>query len=77
MYIGMVFFQQMFASGLNSLFELLEVNEDCYGMGYLSKLIATELANMPSARVRRKVQSPEQYKFYNRQSTILNRTWNH
>lgn len=69
MYIGMVFFQQMFASGLNSLFELLEVNEDCYGMGYLSKLIATELANMPSARVRRKVQSLEQYKFYNRQCT--------
>lgn len=46
---------QMFAFGLNSLFELLDVNEDCYGVGYLSKVIATELANLPSARMRRKV----------------------
>lgn len=45
---------KMFAFGLNSLFELLEVNEDCYGVGYLSKLIATELANLPVARMRRK-----------------------
>ena len=46
---------QMFAFGLNSLFELLDVNEDCYGVGYLSKVIATELANLPAARMRRKV----------------------
>ena len=46
----------MFAFGLNSLFELLDVNEDCYGVGYLSKVIATELANLPAARMRRKVQ---------------------
>lgn len=46
---------QMFAFGLNSLFELLEVSEDCYGIGYLSKVIATELANLPAARTRRKV----------------------
>lgn len=46
---------QMFAFGLNSLFELLEVSEDCYGIGYLSKVIATELANLPVARTRRKV----------------------
>ena len=46
---------QMFASGLSGLFESLEMNEDCYGVGYLSKLIASELANMPSARMRRKV----------------------
>jgi len=45
----------MFAFGLNSLFELLEVSEDCYGIGYLSKVIATELANLPAARTRRKV----------------------
>ena len=45
----------MFAFGLNSLFELLEVDEDCYGVGYLSKVIATELANLPAARMRRKV----------------------
>ena len=45
----------MFAFGLNSLFELLEVSEDCYGVGYLSKVIATELANLPAARTRRKV----------------------
>ncbi|XP_048578515.1 sec1 family domain-containing protein 2 [Nematostella vectensis] len=45
---------KMFASGLSSMFELLEVSEDCYGMGYLSKLIASELANIPSARGRRK-----------------------
>ena len=45
----------MFAFGLNSLFELLDVNEDCYGVGYLSKVIATELANLPAARMRRKV----------------------
>ena len=42
----------MFAFGLNNLFELLEVNEDCYGVGYLSKVIATELANLPAARMR-------------------------
>lgn len=46
---------QMFAFGLNNLFEMLEVNEDCYGVGYLSKVIATELANLPAARMRRKV----------------------
>ncbi|XP_015778789.1 PREDICTED: sec1 family domain-containing protein 2-like [Acropora digitifera] len=45
---------KMFAFGLNNLFELLEVNEDCYGVGYLSKVIATELANLPAARMRRK-----------------------
>ena len=45
----------MFAFGLNSLFELLEVSEDCYGVGYVSKVIATELANLPAARTRRKV----------------------
>lgn len=45
---------KMFAFGLNSLFELLEVSEDCYGVGYLSKAIATELANLPAARTRRK-----------------------
>ena len=49
---------QMFAFGLNSLFELLEVSEDCYGVGYLSKVIATELANLPAARMRRKVSQP-------------------
>ena len=46
---------QMFVFGLSSLFELLEVSEDCYGIGYLSKVIATELANLPAARTRRKV----------------------
>lgn len=46
---------QMFVFGLSSLFELLEVSEDCYGVGYLSKVIATELANLPAARTRRKV----------------------
>ncbi|XP_068744966.1 sec1 family domain-containing protein 2-like [Montipora capricornis] len=45
---------KMFAFGLNSLFEMLEVNEDCYGVGFLSKVIATELANLPAARMRRK-----------------------
>ena len=45
----------MFASGLSGLFESLDMNEDCYGVGYLSKLIASELASMPSARMRRKV----------------------
>jgi len=49
----------MFAFGLNNLFELLEVNEDCYGVGYLSKVIATELANLPAARMRRKVNQGE------------------
>ncbi|KAK3707203.1 hypothetical protein QZH41_019565 [Actinostola sp. cb2023] len=45
---------KMFAASLSSMFELMDVNEDCYGMGYLSKLVASELANMPSARGRRK-----------------------
>lgn len=54
--VSLKFLLQMFAFGLNSLFELLDVNEDCYGVGYLSKVIATELANLPAARMRRKVQ---------------------
>ncbi|KAL9984416.1 hypothetical protein ACROYT_G006704 [Oculina patagonica] len=48
---------KMFAFGLNSLFELMEVSEDCYGVGYISKVIATELANLPAARMRRKSSS--------------------
>ena len=55
---------QMFAFGLNSLFEMLEVNEDCYGVGYLSKVIATELANLPAARMRRKVDCLLDLHFY-------------
>ena len=45
----------MFAAGLSSMFEIMDINEDCYGLGYISKLVASELANLPSARVRRKV----------------------
>lgn len=50
-------FTQMFAAGLSSMFEMMDINEDCYGLGYISKLVASELANMPSARGRRKVKS--------------------
>ena len=52
---------QMFAFGLNSLFEMLEVSEDCYGVGYLSKVIAAEIANLPAARSRRKVNQVTNY----------------
>ncbi|XP_031556995.1 sec1 family domain-containing protein 2-like [Actinia tenebrosa] len=48
---------KMFAAGLSSMFEIMDINEDCYGLGYISKLVASELANMPSARGRRKTAS--------------------
>ena len=34
----------------------MNVNEDCYAVGHFSKMIASELANMPQARGRRKVE---------------------
>lgn len=45
----------MFVFGLSSLFELLEVSEDCYGIGYFSKVIVIELVNLLVVRIRRKV----------------------
>jgi len=54
----------MFASSLSSMFELLDINENCYGVGYLSKLVASELANLPSARGRRKVTRQKQCHFH-------------
>ena len=40
---------------LSDLFAQLDVGEDCYSVGSMSKLIAAELANLPSAKTRRKV----------------------
>lgn len=45
----------MLASTLNSMFESMSIHEDCYAVGHFSRLVATELANMPDARGRRKV----------------------
>ena len=64
---------QMFVFGLSSLFELLEVSEDCYGIGYLSKVIATELANLPAARTRRKVNQAGNTDLYLRSITMSTR----
>ena len=45
----------MLASSLNDMFENLEIHEDCYGVGHFAKVVASELANLPSAKARRKV----------------------
>jgi hypothetical protein len=45
---------RVFVSMLNDLFAQLDVGEDCYSVGLMSKLIAAELANLPSAKTRRK-----------------------
>uniref|UniRef100_H2YU06 Sec1 family domain-containing protein 2 n=1 Tax=Ciona savignyi TaxID=51511 RepID=H2YU06_CIOSA len=43
------------ASCLNSLFEALDCKDEIFVVGNTSRLIATQLANLPSARQRRKV----------------------
>ncbi|XP_057313042.1 sec1 family domain-containing protein 2-like [Hydractinia symbiolongicarpus] len=48
---------KMLASTLNSMFESMSIHEDCYAVGHFSRLVATELANMPDARGRRKLAS--------------------
>eukprot|EP00794_Sanderia_malayensis_P016691 gene16691-18385_t len=42
------------ASSLSDMFEISSINEDCYGVGHFSKIIASELANLPDAKARRK-----------------------
>lgn len=46
---------QVFVSLLSDFFAQLDVGEDCYAVGSMSKLIAAELASLPSAKARRKV----------------------
>ena len=48
----------MLASSLNDMFENLEIHEDCYGVGHFAKIVASELANLPNAKARRKVRIP-------------------
>ncbi|XP_065053215.1 sec1 family domain-containing protein 2-like [Rhopilema esculentum] len=48
---------KMLASSINDLFENLSIHEDCYGIGHFSKIVASELANMPNAKARRKAAS--------------------
>ncbi|XP_047125491.1 sec1 family domain-containing protein 2 isoform X1 [Hydra vulgaris] len=48
---------KMLAASLNTWFESMSINEDCYAVGHFSKVVASELANMPQARGRRKVAS--------------------
>ncbi|XP_019643683.1 PREDICTED: sec1 family domain-containing protein 2-like isoform X2 [Branchiostoma belcheri] len=45
---------KMLVSNLSSLFEGLNVREDCYAVGPFSRVIASELANLNSAKNRRK-----------------------
>ncbi|XP_072016358.1 LOW QUALITY PROTEIN: sec1 family domain-containing protein 2-like, partial [Amphiura filiformis] len=45
---------KVFVSGLSGFCEHLRVSEDVYAVGHTSRIIATELANLPSARARRK-----------------------
>ena len=44
----------MLSGSLNSMFESLNIAEDCYGVGHFSRLLATDLASHPQARARRK-----------------------
>ncbi|EMP25100.1 Sec1 family domain-containing protein 2 [Chelonia mydas] len=45
---------RILVSGLNSLFECLNVKEECFAIGTLSKIIAGDLANYSQAKNRRK-----------------------
>ncbi|XP_056413994.1 sec1 family domain-containing protein 2 isoform X2 [Hyla sarda] len=42
------------AVGLNNIMEGIGVREECFSVGYLSRIIAAELANYPQAKNRRK-----------------------
>jgi len=46
-----------FCSSMNSMFEQMDIHEDCYAVGHFSRLVANELANMTDAKGRRKVAS--------------------
>ena len=41
------------ASALSSLFDELQLNEDCYAIGHTSKLLAAELVNISSAKTKK------------------------
>uniref|UniRef100_A0A8D0HLB5 Sec1 family domain-containing 2 n=1 Tax=Sphenodon punctatus TaxID=8508 RepID=A0A8D0HLB5_SPHPU len=45
---------RMLVSGLNSLLEYLNVREECFAIGALSRIIAGDLANYSQAKTRRK-----------------------
>ncbi|XP_077986469.1 sec1 family domain-containing protein 2-like [Glandiceps talaboti] len=45
---------KMFVCSLSSLFDMLKVSEDCYAVGATSRIIASELAALQSAKTRRK-----------------------
>ncbi|XP_062507516.1 sec1 family domain-containing protein 2-like [Corticium candelabrum] len=45
---------RVFVSQLNDFFSQLDIGEDCYAVGSMSKVIAAELANLSSAKSRRK-----------------------
>ncbi|XP_022085168.1 sec1 family domain-containing protein 2-like isoform X2 [Acanthaster planci] len=45
---------KMLVSGISSFCEQIKVNEDVYSIGHTSRLVAAELAGLPSAKARRK-----------------------
>ena len=45
----------MFVSSLSGFCEQLQVSEDVYAVGHTSRIVASELAGLPSAKARRKV----------------------
>ena len=49
---------QTFVSSIDNLLSELAVSEDCYSLGSTSKILATELANFPPAKIRKKVCGP-------------------
>ncbi|XP_028405733.1 sec1 family domain-containing protein 2-like [Dendronephthya gigantea] len=44
---------KLLASALSSLFDELELNEDCYAIGHTSKLLAAELVNISSTKMKK------------------------
>eukprot|EP00118_Oscarella_pearsei_P018657 m.192070 g.192070 ORF g.192070 m.192070 type:complete len:651 (+) comp39461_c1_seq6:85-2037(+) len=48
---------RLFVSSLNCLFAELDICEDSYSVGHMSRLVAMELASLPSAKARRKATS--------------------
>ncbi|CAB3986675.1 Sec1 family domain-containing 2 [Paramuricea clavata] len=49
---------KLLASALSTLFDELELTEDCYAVGHTSKLLAAELVNISSAKLKKNVGSP-------------------
>ena len=57
------YLEQMLASGLHALLQVLDVKEDIFSLGHTARLVATELESYAPARSRRKVMTVSSLSF--------------